>query len=174
LQQAPRIAIGRADLASCAGHGIGVARSGCIIPAGARSRPGDNVTTGLEEFGAAAYLMSNQERFAAAVSAHVTLSLAALLIGLAVCLPLGILAARSSRIAFWSINAVSVVRVIPSLGILVLVLAVLGFGFAPTLVALTVLACLPILINTCVACRDVSPAVREVAVGIGMTPRQIL
>jgi osmoprotectant transport system permease protein len=122
---------------------------------------------------AAAYLSSHPDRFLSAVQAHVVLSLTSLAVGLVFCLPLGILAARSSRAAFWAINAVSVVRVVPSLGILILMLPLLGLGFLPALVALSALAFPPILLNTYVGYRDVDAAVREAARGMGMTSRQV-
>jgi len=73
-----------------------------------------------------------------------------------------------------SLNAVGVLRVVPSLAVLVLVFPYLGLGTRTALVALTVLAGPPILINTYVAYRDVDPAVVEAAVGMGMTRAQIL
>src|SRR5690606_6422141 len=78
------------------------------------------------------------------------------------------------RLSPWTINLVSALRVLPSLAILVLMLPYLGLGFTPALVALTILACPPILINTYTGYRDVDPAVVEAAYGMGMTTGQVL
>jgi len=65
-------------------------------------------------------------------------------------------------------------RVIPSLAILFLALPYLGLGFVPSLVALTVLAFPPVLINTYAGIRGVDAFVIEAASGMGMTQSQIL
>jgi osmoprotectant transport system permease protein len=63
---------------------------------------------------------------------------------------------------------------VPSLAILFVAVPYLGLGFWPALVALTVLGCPPILINTEAAFRGVDPGVLEAARGMGMTARRIL
>jgi osmoprotectant transport system permease protein len=65
-------------------------------------------------------------------------------------------------------------RAIPSLAVLALMLPVLGLGSKPALVALTLLAIPPILINTDVGYRSVDRAAVEAAVGMGMLPAQVL
>ncbi|MFS8513870.1 MAG: ABC transporter permease [Planifilum fulgidum] len=120
------------------------------------------------------YILDNQQCFVEAVQDHLTLSFAALLIGLAICIPLGILCAKKQRIAGAVMSCVNSLRVIPSLAILVIILPVFGTGFLPALVALTILACPPILINTYLGFRGIDPAVIEAARGMGMDERQIL
>ena len=53
-------------------------------------------------------------------------------------------------------------------------LPVLGTGFLPSLVALTLLAIPPILINAYVGIRQVDPDAVESAVGMGMTRLQVM
>jgi osmoprotectant transport system permease protein len=48
----------------------------------------------------------------------------------------------------------------------------MGTGIKPSLVALTILAVPPILINTIQAFRSLSPATLEAAAGMGMSPSQ--
>ncbi|MEW9032996.1 MAG: ABC transporter permease [Planifilum fimeticola] len=120
------------------------------------------------------YILENQQRFVEAVQDHLRLSFTALLIGLVICIPLGIVCAKKQKIAGTVKSAVNSLRVIPSLAILVIILPLLGTGFIPALVALTVLACPPILINTYLGFRGIDPAVIEAAQGMGMDERQIL
>lgn len=120
---------------------------------------------------AAAYYGTNQTAFWDAVARHLELSLAALAISIAVCLPLGIAISRRAGLAQPIIAAFSSLRVLPSLVILFLALPYLGVGFRPALVALTVLACPPILINTYTGMRGVDRAVIEAADGMGMSGR---
>jgi osmoprotectant transport system permease protein len=121
-----------------------------------------------------AYFLGDQERFARLLLQHLALSLAALGVALAICLPLGVWIAHRARAAQPVINTFNTLRVVPSLVILFLALPFLGLGFGPSLVALTVLACPPILINTYAGIRSVDPAVREAALGIGMSSQQTL
>ena len=145
-----------------------------------RSRAHAAASTGrgdesIEPLGAAwRYILDNQAAFTTAVTTHLELSALALGIALAICVPLGILAARSSAISFAVINAFGAARVIPSIAILFLALPFLGIGFGPALVALAVLACPPILVNTSAGLRGVDAAVIEAARGMGMSGLQIL
>jgi osmoprotectant transport system permease protein len=120
------------------------------------------------------YFVENQSRFWSSAGLHLIFSLSALAISVIVCVPLGIWIARRVNIAQYVINFFGAVRLIPSLAILFLVLPYLGTGVQPALVALTVLAFPPVLINTYAGVRNVDRAVVEAARGMGMTPRQIL
>ncbi|WP_018130487.1 ABC transporter permease [Effusibacillus pohliae] len=120
------------------------------------------------------YILENQDRFLDAVMVHARLSAFALLVSILLCVPLGIFCAKNPKIETSVMNIVNSLRVVPSLAILVIVLPFLGTGFTPALVALTVLACPPVLINTFLGFRSLSPAVLEVAVGMGMEKHQIL
>jgi osmoprotectant transport system permease protein len=120
-----------------------------------------------------AFALSHQSSIESAVRAHVALSASALGLAALLCLPLGVLASRHA----WgraAIAAVNGIRVIPSLAILALVLPWLGLGFASALVALVVLACPPVLVNTDVAFRGVDANALEAARAMGMTPGQVL
>lgn len=120
------------------------------------------------------YALANRGMFAEALSTHVRLSLLALAIGAALCIPLGLYIARRRPLSRELSGLFSALRVIPSLAILFLAMPYLGLGFLPALVALALLACPPILINTEAAFRGVDPAVLEAACGMGMDARQVL
>ncbi|MDQ4042223.1 MAG: ABC transporter permease [Actinomycetota bacterium] len=105
---------------------------------------------------------------------HIELSVAALLIGVAVALPIALATFRSSLWAAVAINTGNIGRAVPSLAILALVFPLLGFGFAPSLVALTLLAIPPILINASTGLRQVNPQVIDAARGMGLSDGQIL
>jgi osmoprotectant transport system permease protein len=105
---------------------------------------------------------------------HVELSVAALLIGVVVALPIALATFRSPLWATVAINTGNIGRAVPSLAILALVFPLLGFGFAPSLVALTLLAIPPILINASTGLRQVNPQVIDAARGMGLSGGQIL
>lgn len=120
------------------------------------------------------YIRANPGEFRSALETHLKLSGLAILIGLAVAFPLGVLASRNRYVSLYSLNGIGILRAIPSVAILFVAFPYLGLGFKPALVALAVLAAPPILINTNVGFRQVDPAVREAAYGMGMTTLQVL
>ncbi len=124
--------------------------------------------------GALQYYLQNQVFFWQAFRQHLALSLSALGISIVISLPLGIWIARRADLAQVVMNIFNAFRVIPSLAILFLALPYLGLGFLPSLVALTVLAFPPVLINTYAGLRGVDAAVVEAAFGMGMAPFQVL
>jgi osmoprotectant transport system permease protein len=121
-----------------------------------------------------AYYVANTDRFWEAARTHVTLSALALALALLACLPLGIGTSRSGPLGRAVLNVVGIARVVPSIAVLMLLLPLMGSGFAPSLVALTLLAAPPILINTDAGLRGLDPAVIDAARGMGFTPGRML
>ncbi len=107
---------------------------------------------------------------------HLLLTLAAMCMGIAVSVPLGIWAERSPRVKRPLLAIVSIIQTFPSLAILALVVAALGgqVGFLPAFIALSLYCMLPIVRNTVTGLESVSSSVVEAARGIGMSPNQIL
>lgn len=129
----------------------------------------------MDVFGRALdYALNDSARFRGALGTHLLLVAVALAIGIVVCIPLGVLTSRSRIAALTIINAFNTLRVVPSLAILFLALPYFGLGTTPALIALTILALPPILINTDTAFRRIDPAIREAARGMGMSPGQVL
>ena len=120
------------------------------------------------------YFLSNQPDFWNNTRIHLTLSFSALALGVLIGVALGVLIARRLRLAEPVINLFGTLRLVPSIAVLFLVFPYLRTGFRPALVALTVLAVPPILINTYAGLRGVSRATVEAARGMGMTSAQVL
>jgi len=131
--------------------------------------------------GALDYIGDNQQKFLDALVLHIELSVYALLIGIAVFVPLGVLASR------WRggpavVGFVSAVRVVPSIAVLFLLypyrrqigqfVPFWDRNFALALIVLTLLAGPPLIINTDAALRGVAPSIMENAAGLGMTSSQ--
>lgn len=112
--------------------------------------------------------------FLAQLVVHVELSVVALLIGVAIAMPVALAVYRSSIWSAFAVNTGNIGRAVPSLAILALVFPLMGFGFAPSLVALTLLAIPPILINASTGLRQVSPQIIDAARGMGLSNGQIL
>jgi osmoprotectant transport system permease protein len=110
---------------------------------------------------------------------HLALSAAALVGGVLIALPIGIAIGHTGRGALLAIGLSNVGRAIPSLAILGIVFPIslrlnLGFGFAPTLIALIALAIPPIVTNTYAAIREVDRDLVEAGRGMGMGELQLL
>ncbi|MCK9912109.1 ABC transporter permease, partial [Microbacteriaceae bacterium K1510] len=65
-------------------------------------------------------------------------------------------------------------RIIPSLAVLALAMPYVGIGFTPSLIALTLLVCPPILINTVTAFKELDKSVIEAAYGMGMDKARVM
>lgn len=112
--------------------------------------------------------------FPGAVERHVELSAAALLVAVAISVPLALLVNRSPLASLVVINIGNIGRAVPSLALLALAMPFLGFGFAPSLLALAALGIPPILINATTGLREVSREVVDAARGMGLSNLQIL
>jgi osmoprotectant transport system permease protein len=105
---------------------------------------------------------------------HLWYSLLATAIATAIALPIGVGIGHIGRGGLLVINFSNLGRALPSLGIIILVFTLVGFGVVPVLVALTALAVPPIVTNSYVGMRSVDRDVREAAEGMGMTGWQVL
>ena len=112
--------------------------------------------------------------FLGLLGTHVELSVIALLLGVAIALPVAVAVRNTPVGAALAVNVGNIGRAVPSLAILALALPFLGYGFEPALVALTALAIPPILINASTGLREVSREVIDAARGMGLSGSQIL
>jgi len=107
-------------------------------------------------------------------SEHLTLAGTALAADIAIGLALGIAVAGRPRAAGPVVGIVNALRTVPSIALLVLMLPVLGTGFAPSVVALALYGLPAILVNTTVGLEGVDPEIVEAARGQGLAERQVL
>jgi len=114
------------------------------------------------------------------LTAHLQLTLFALLAGAAISIPAGILITRSRRLERPVLAVASVIQTVPSLALLAVMvpalsaLGVRSIGFLPAFIGLTLYSVLPVLRNTVTGLAGIDPALREAARGVGMTARQQL
>jgi osmoprotectant transport system permease protein len=108
---------------------------------------------------------------------HLQLTGVSVLIAVVVGVPLGVGLTRWRWLARPVLGFANLVQTVPSLamlGFLMPLPLVGGIGATPAIVALTLYSLLPIIKNTATGIDQVDPAVREAAVGMGMTGRQLL
>ena len=121
-----------------------------------------------------AYFADNGNTYLGYVWQHISLSFEALLIALIIALPLGYFSYEKPFVRQLSTLLTQGLRVIPSLGILFILIPFIGVGRLPALIALVIVGIPAILLNTIVGFASVSENLLETALGLGMTRLQLL
>ena len=108
--------------------------------------------------------------------AHLEMVFIAVLIAVAVGVPLGILVTRPgfTKLSPLVVGGANVGQSIPSLAVIAIMAPLLGFGLRSAIVALFIYGLLPILRNSYAGMRNIDPVVIEAARGMGMTRWQII
>jgi osmoprotectant transport system permease protein len=108
---------------------------------------------------------------------HLFLVCLSMAIAAALAIPAGILLTRRTFLQGWVLGFANIMQTVPSLalfGFLIPLPFLGGIGKHTAIVALVLYALLPILRNTLTGILNVDPAVRESAIAMGMTGRQLL
>src|SRR5579884_2792764 len=108
---------------------------------------------------------------------HLWLVGISMLLAIGIGVPLGILLSRRPGLSAIVLGANNVVQTIPSLALFGLLLPVPWLGARAdrlAILALTLYALLPVVRNTYVGITGIDPPVREAAIGMGLTPWQLL
>jgi len=116
------------------------------------------------------------------LEAHIRYCAIALAIAVVIALPIGLLLGHTRK-GTWLVTLANAVRALPTVGVLVLLVVLISPHFTgrtdtgyliPTEIVLILLAIPPILSNTVAGVQNVEPAVRDAAVGMGMTGSEVL
>lgn len=121
-----------------------------------------------------AYLSTHMSEIAEQVGTHLGISLVSLAVAALIGLPCGYLASKFLKWESAVTIPFEILRVVPSLALLILLIPLIGTGVWPAVIALTILAIPPILLNTIAGFRSVPDFMEESAAGIGMTEKEIL
>jgi osmoprotectant transport system permease protein len=108
---------------------------------------------------------------------HLFLVSLSMAIAAALAIPAGILLTRRTFLQRWVLGFANIMQTVPSLalfGFLIPLPFLGGIGKHTAIVALVLYALLPILRNTLTGILNVEPGVRESAIAMGMTGRQLL
>lgn len=120
------------------------------------------------------YLAGNWPEVLDATIAHALLVLEGLGLAVLIGVPAAVLVYRTDTPRTTVLGAAALFLTIPSYALFGLLIAPLGLGNAPSIVALTMYALLPVLRNAVVGLREVDPAVVESARGMGMNRLRLL
>lgn len=118
----------------------------------------------------------DQRNWFALLGSHLLLSLGAASVAAALGLAGGVLATRPGgrRLRPLLDALFSLAQAVPPIAVIALALPALGFGAAPTLLALVLYACLPVLRGAVAGLDGVPPGVLDAARGLGMGPWRML
>lgn len=108
---------------------------------------------------------------------HLLLVSVSMAIAISLAIPTGIVLTRREGLRRWVVGCTNVMQTVPSLalfGFLIPIPFLGGIGKHTAIIALVLYALLPILQNTLAGILGVDRAVRESAVAMGMTGRQLL
>lgn len=120
------------------------------------------------------YYQTNGNQYFEYLTQHIRISLLALTIAISLGIPLGFIGYKHKNVAEIITTSSQLLRIVPSLAVLFVLIPFVGVGELPAMIALIFLAIPPILVNTILGFREISDTTKEVALGIGMSPYQLL
>ncbi len=122
------------------------------------------------------FFAANRAELIELVFQHLGLVAISTAIAVVIGVPVGIWVTRRPRLETPLLGIANVLQTIPSLALFgfLIPLPFLGVGARTAIVALVVYALLPVIRNTVTGIRAVDPAVREAALGMGMTNGELL
>lgn len=119
------------------------------------------------------YVQENYISILFQIGSHLRISFFAIFVASAIGVPLGYVASKTEKLEKVVVAPFHILRVVPSLAILVILIPIVGTGAVPAIIALTVLALPPVIINTIVGFREVPQFMLECGKGIGMDDRTL-
>jgi osmoprotectant transport system permease protein len=123
------------------------------------------------------FLLAHRMEIAESTGEHLWLVVIAMLLAIAAGVPLGIAVTRKPWLSKPILGAANIAETIPSLALFGFLLPIPWLGARAdrlAIAALAVYALLPIIRNTVTGIRGVDASVRDAAIAMGMTDRQIL
>lgn len=120
------------------------------------------------------YMVDNKETLLQYTFDHILMVVYGITMAIVVGVPLGVLAAKSEKLAPIILSTVNVIQIIPSLALLAILMIYFGLGFTTAVIGLFFYSLLPIVRNTYVGVKEVSPTILEAGKGLGMSSLQIL
>ncbi|MEI4324630.1 ABC transporter permease/substrate-binding protein [Streptococcus suis] len=112
--------------------------------------------------------IERKDEWGVALFEHLRISLLALIIAIAIAVPLGLILTSKKRLTEWSLQITGIFQTIPSLALLGLFIPFMGIGTLPAVVALVIYAIFPILQGTLTGLGEIDPSLEEAATAFGM------
>ncbi|MBE6914232.1 MAG: ABC transporter permease [Ruminococcaceae bacterium] len=119
-------------------------------------------------------IVKSSDQIITALGQHITISVTALILGIIVAVPAGILLSVKRKAAAVALGVFGVINTIPSIVLLGVAMIFLGLGFTPAVAVLFLYSILPIMRATYTGISEVNPKYIKAAKGMGMSRLQIL
>ncbi len=120
------------------------------------------------------FVISRTDAITAATVEHLGYVVSVFIVGTVIAVSVGILVRNRPFAREVALGVASVMLTIPSLGLFVMLIPLVGIGFWPPFIGLTIYSLLPIMRNTVAGLNSVDQAVLESARGMGLSGRQRL
>lgn len=125
------------------------------------------------------FIIANMDIIGGRALEHLTIVFVAVGSAILTGVPIGIAITQNERAANTVLYVASIIITIPSIALFGLMIPILstigqGIGFLPAVIAVLLYSQLPIIRNTYAAIKNIDPALREAAKGVGMTSGQRL
>ncbi len=125
------------------------------------------------------FIIANMDLIGERALEHLTIVSVAVGSAILTGVPIGIAITQNERAANTVLYVASIIITIPSIalfGLMIPILSTIGYGigFLPAVIAVLLYSQLPIIRNTYAAIKNIDPALREAAKGVGMTSVQRL
>ncbi|MCL2580218.1 MAG: ABC transporter permease [Oscillospiraceae bacterium] len=121
----------------------------------------------------ALYFENHTDAYFAMLRQHIGISLRVLFLAVLIGVSMGILCVVFKKQQKYVVGLFQILRIVPSLAVLVLSIRFLGIGMGPAVTALVFLAVPPILMNTVAGLEEVPFFMLETSHAMGMTPFQV-
>lgn len=105
---------------------------------------------------------------------HLQYTAVAVIASVLIAVPIGLVIGHTGRGTFAVVSAVNALRALPTLGVLLLGVLLMGLGLLPPTIALMLLGIPPVLAGTYAGIANVDPTVVDAARSMGMTESRIL
>ena len=116
-----------------------------------------------------AYILNNPDVILRLIGQHLFMTVTALIISIAIALPLSVLLLRSERLASIVLGILGILYTIPSIALLILLLPLFGLNQTSVIVALIIYTQIILVRNMVTGLKEVPAATLEAARGMGMS-----
>ena len=120
------------------------------------------------------FVISRKEQIISLVIEHIQLTFIAVLLAIAIGVPLGIFITRKKSLAKPIVGLANLIQAVPSLALLGFLIPILGIGSKPSILMVLLYSLLPILKNTYAAISNLNKDTMEAARAMGMTKTEML
>ena len=124
--------------------------------------------------GFTSYVTSNWPYILSLLWEHIELTAIAVAISVLVGVPLGILISYQRKLQSPVLQSANIMQAIPSMALLGFAIPFFGIGRLPAIIVVILYSLLPIIKNTYTGISQISPEMREAAIGIGLSRWQVL